>query len=105
MANNRVIPPNAGKGRGKGNKNKLTLQVKEMIEGALEDAGGREYLLRQAKENPVAFMGLVGKIIPKDLKIEADINAHIKNASIEELQSQLEANQAIIASFVVNNQQ
>ncbi len=47
---------------------------------------------------------LVGKIIPKDLKIEADINAHIKNASIEELQAQLEVNQAIIESFMSSQQ-
>jgi hypothetical protein len=35
-----------------------------MILGALADAGGREYLRRQAAQNPVAFMTLLGKVLP-----------------------------------------
>ena len=31
---------------------------------ALSDAGGREYLARQANENPGAFMTLLGKVLP-----------------------------------------
>lgn len=69
MANNKVKPSNAGKGRGKGNLNKTTVAIKEMIEGALQDAGGRAYLARQADENPAAFMGLLGKILPKDINV------------------------------------
>ncbi len=56
-------------GRTKGVKNKTTASIKEMIEGALSDAGGRAYLLRQAEENPAAFMQLVGKILPKDVNL------------------------------------
>ncbi len=62
-------PPNAGKGREKGSKNKATAAIKDMIEGALSDVGGRAYLARQAEENPSAFMGLVGKILPKDINV------------------------------------
>lgn len=62
-----TIPPAAGKGRVKGSQNKITADVKAMIERALEEAGGYEYLLRQASENPVAFMSLVGKLLPKDI--------------------------------------
>ena len=69
MANNKFTPCNAGKGRGKGNLNKTTAAIKDMIEGALQDAGGREYLARQAEENPAAFMGLLGKILPKDIAV------------------------------------
>jgi len=69
MANNKVKPCNAGKGRGKGNVNKTTAAIKEMIEGALHQAGGQDYLARQAEENPSAFMGLVGKILPKDITL------------------------------------
>ena len=57
-----------------GKKNKFTAEIKEMIEGALQDVGGRAYLAEQARDNPVAFMGLIGKILPKD------INANIKSA-------------------------
>lgn len=38
-----------------------------MIEGALADAGGQDYLTKQAEENPAAFLGLVGKLLPKDV--------------------------------------
>ena len=55
---------NAGKGRPKGAANKMTRELKEMILEALEKAGGVEYLVRQADEKPVAFLGLVGKVLP-----------------------------------------
>lgn len=54
-------------GRRKGTLNKVSADLKEMIEGALSDAGGREYLAKQAAESPAAFLGLVGKLLPKDI--------------------------------------
>lgn len=46
-----------------------------MILGALDEAGGQAYLVRQAKKkNPTAFLMLVGKIIPKDLNVQANIS-------------------------------
>lgn len=69
MANNKVKPCNAGKGRGKGNVNKTTAAIKDMIDQALREAGGVDYLVNQSKENPTAFMGLVGKILPKDITV------------------------------------
>jgi hypothetical protein len=62
-------PVNAGKGRGKGNKNKTTAAIKDMIDQALREAGGVEYLKLQAIDNPSAFMGLIGKILPKDITL------------------------------------
>lgn len=53
-----------GKGRKKGVPNKNTTALKNMILGALENKGGIEYLARQADENPVAFMALIGKVLP-----------------------------------------
>jgi len=35
-----------------------------MIVEALDKAGGVEYLVKQSREQPVAFMGLVGKVLP-----------------------------------------
>jgi len=58
---------NAGKGRRKGVPNKITADVRGMIFGALDDAGGQDYLVQQAHRNPAAFMTLVGKLIPKEL--------------------------------------
>ena len=57
-------PPNAGKGRKKGVPNKFTGELKEMILRALDGAGGVGYLEQQAKTNPNAFLGLVGKVLP-----------------------------------------
>jgi hypothetical protein len=51
-------------GRRKGTPNKLTRDLREMILGALADAGGRAYLVAQAKKNPSAFLTLLGKLLP-----------------------------------------
>ena len=66
-------PPNAGKGRKKGVPNKMTRDLRDMIVGALEDAGGQDYLRAQAKDNPGAFMALVGKTLPKDIKLNGGL--------------------------------
>ena len=54
-------------GRQKGTQNKLTADVKSMILAALDNAGGVEYLVLQARENPSAFLTLVGKVLPTQL--------------------------------------
>lgn len=59
---------NAGKGRPKGSPNKVNASLKELILGALHDAGGRGWLAGQAQENPVAFMALLAKLLPLELK-------------------------------------
>jgi hypothetical protein len=59
-------------GRPKGVPNKITGELRDMIWGALHDAGGQEYLARQAREQPVAFLALLGKIIPRDIKATFD---------------------------------
>jgi hypothetical protein len=67
-----------GKGRVKGSKNKLGMEVKVMIETALSQAdpkGGVEYLRKQSAANPVAFMGLVGKILPKQIDVGVSVLA------------------------------
>ena len=57
-------------GRKKSIPNKLTATVKEAIEIAFKGVGGSEYLMRQAEENPQAFMTLLGKIIPQQVHNE-----------------------------------
>lgn len=54
-------------GSRKGIPNKNTKALKDMILGALSDAGGQAYLTRQANENPGSFMQLVGKVLPTTL--------------------------------------
>ena len=59
-------PPNAGKGRPKGSKNKVTSLLKDAVLEAAEAAGDKEgmvgYLKEQASKNPTAFMSLLGKV-------------------------------------------
>lgn len=58
-----------GVGRPKGLANKINGELKEMIRTALDEAGGVTYLVTCARDNPNAFLGLVGKIIPKDVNV------------------------------------
>jgi hypothetical protein len=69
-------PPNAGKGRQKGSVNKVTKALKDMILGALDEAGGQTYLAKQAAANPAAFMTLVGKVLP--LQVQGDKDAPLQ---------------------------
>lgn len=55
-------------GRPKGALNKTTTMLKDAILQAAVAAGGKDgmvgYLTRQAEEEPVAFMGMLGKVLP-----------------------------------------
>ena len=61
--------PNAG--RKKGVPNRSTRAIRDMVMGALDDAGGQRYLAEQAKANPVAFLGLLRATMPKDVVVDA----------------------------------
>ena len=55
-------------GRPKGAKNKLGVELKEMILQALSNVGGERYLAVQAAKNPTAFLSLVGRVLPLQVK-------------------------------------
>jgi hypothetical protein len=55
-------------GRVKGQPNKITGALKDLILQALADAGGAQYLAAQAAANPSAFMALVGRVLPLQIK-------------------------------------
>lgn len=59
-------------GRKAGTPNKQTAVIKDMIIQALDKAGGVDYLLAQAADNPTAFLSLVGKVLP--LQLQGDPN-------------------------------
>lgn len=71
-ANGKPLPPAAGNGRPKGALNKTTREIKHMVLEALEGAGGVEYLIERAHDprTASAFLGLVGKVIPLQVKGE-----------------------------------
>ena len=75
---NTAKPPAAGKGRPKGAQNKLTKTIKAAIEGAFDKAGGVDYLARMANEQPVAFMTLLGKVLPTQLEHSGSIQTQTK---------------------------
>jgi hypothetical protein len=54
-------------GRKKGTPNKITAELKDMIRAALDEAGGVDYLKKQALEEPAAFLSLLGKTLPKEV--------------------------------------
>jgi hypothetical protein len=51
-------------GRQKGRANAINRDIKEMVITALSEAGGVDYLVRCAHKQPVAFLGLVGRVLP-----------------------------------------
>jgi hypothetical protein len=51
-------------GRQKGTLNKENRDIREMILTALTSVGGAKYLAECARKQPVAFLGLVGKVLP-----------------------------------------
>lgn len=65
-------------GKKKGSKNIKTALLKDMILTALNNVGGVAYLQTQALNEPVAFLGLVGKILPKE--IDANVKGEIKGS-------------------------
>ena len=55
-------------GRKKGTPNKDNQPLKEMILQALANVGGVAYLEQQATKNPTAYMALVGRVLPLQVK-------------------------------------
>lgn len=73
---------------------KVPQSIKDMVERALHKAGGVDYLARQAEENPTAFMGLVGRVLPLQIKSDdptSSIALHLLAAQLvsQQLQTQL----------------
>ena len=49
--------------------------MRDLVLGALDRAGGEDYLVQQAQTNPTAFLTLVGKCLPT--KVEGDAQAPV----------------------------
>ena len=59
--------------RTKGAIGKLNKDMKEVIHLAFQRAGGIDYLVRQAEAEPKAFMGLLGKIVPAEVRLDVAV--------------------------------
>jgi hypothetical protein len=69
---NKITHLKAGPGRPKGSKNRIGGELKEMILLALEKAGGTNYLIAQAHENPKTFLLLLGRVLPLQVTGDAE---------------------------------
>lgn len=89
-----------GRGRTPGVKNKVTNDIREMVMKATElaakdltkrkSATAVDYLRIQAKDNPVAFLGLLKRMIPAKLDVELALTG-------EDLASILQARRQALA--------
>lgn len=65
--------PNAGRtGRKKGVPNKLSRQAKELVLAALDEVGGKDWLVALAREEPRAFAALIQKLVPQEIAAKVD---------------------------------
>lgn len=64
-------------GRSVGTPNKFTASIKDMIVQALDESGGVAYLVEQAKENPNAFLTLIGKVLPTQISGVGENGEHV----------------------------
>lgn len=75
--------------RPKGSLNTKSIALKTMILNALDKVGGIDYLVKQSKDNPTAFMTLIGKLIPIDVDItKTQINVTVGLYPDEKLNEQ-----------------
>lgn len=54
-------------GRQKGTPNKVTATIKDALQAAFDEVGGKDYLVKVALEDQKAFCALIGKVIPQEL--------------------------------------
>src|SRR3990167_5911887 len=82
-----------GGGR-KGKPNKVTATLKDMILQSLSNVGGAAYLERQAEKQPAAYMALIGRVLPLQVKQDGDdprgpaaaIHQHVAAADVPKAQ-------------------
>ena len=56
-----------------GTQNKLTVDMKDMLHHAFVSAGGVKYLVRQAEAEPKAFMALLGRLVPAEVRLDVAV--------------------------------
>lgn len=83
--------PKTGGGSRKGIPNKATKELKDMILGALDSAGGVTYLANKAESHPAAFLALIGRVLP--LQVSGDPNAPLV-VKIVQVTSEMEREKA-----------
>lgn len=90
-------------GRRKGTPNKVTASVKEALLQSFENVGGVSYLDRMAAEEPRAYMALLNKVIPAEVKQE--ITKKYADLTLEELMEQRQRMDAEISEQLGSTEQ
>jgi hypothetical protein len=75
--------PKAEKSKRTRGKSKLSKDMKEIIHLAFSRAGGVDYLVEQARSEPKAFMGLLGKIVPNEVRLDVAVALNLGQAMID----------------------
>ena len=57
-------------GRKAGTPNKVGQDIQAMLKASLSRVGGIEYLVKQSEENPVAYMGMISKLLPRQVEAQ-----------------------------------
>lgn len=88
MAGKGSAPGERRGGRAKGTPNVLP-DLRALTLRALMKAGGADYLERQAHENPGPFLGLLGKVLPRESHVELSgelkVRAEVRRDLVEKL--------------------
>lgn len=66
-------------GRQKGTPNKTTKALKDSIMEAFFAVGGAKYLKKVAKDDPKAFISLLGRVVPTEIKGEVSMHTVKRN--------------------------
>ena len=58
-----------GAGRPPGAVSPHSVEIKDMMLGALAELGGKDYMMEQGRINPAAFMAIISRMLPKDINL------------------------------------
>ena len=72
-------------GRVKGTPNKTSSLIKDALAQSFDDVGGVAYLNRMAEDEPKAYLGLIGKLIPAEIK--ATVNGDLELTVLSGIES------------------
>ena len=75
----------------------MTKDIKEVLHIAFDKAGGCDYLVRQAEENPKAFMALLARCIPAQVALDVSVRLDLGQALID-----AEANRQRISEQIID---
>lgn len=71
-----------GPGRPKGVPNKVNKAVRELVVEALNEIGGKDWLVTLARDDPKTFCALIGRVIP--LQVDGNLDSTVTFKTVYE---------------------